>query len=479
MPQQPANKVDRLLVIALTVYLVFTVAKLSPSTRAQSVSTQGAYFLPAILSRWPTQTPTPTLARVVISEVLYNLSGAGDDLEWIELYNAGDFSLSLNGHKLGDEEVQLGHEGMYRFPDGTVIGPRQVIVVANKAALFRSLYGFPPNYELENTDLDVPELQPYDVWADGQMNLSNLGDEVILLDNADQRLDEVVWGNSHPFFYPPVPTVEAAHSIERYPPYLDTNSALDWRDQPMPWPGSVDMTPPPPTRTPTSTRTPTPTRTLTSTPTSTRTATPTRTFTLTATGTSTRTTTPTTTATRTPTPTPTGVPAVVINEIHADPDPIFGDANGDLVVDLWYDEFVEIVNATGASLDLSDWSLSDLTRVRHVFPQGTLLPAGCAIVVFGGGVPTGGFGGSLVQTASTGALILNDSGDRITLRDAVDGVIAAVAYGPEGGKNQSLTRAPDISGEFEKHASAAGSGGRLFSPGTHLDGTPFVGCITP
>ena len=169
--------------------------------------------------------------------------------------------------------------------------------------------------------------------------------------------------------------------------------------------------------------------------------------------------------------------ALIINEIHADPaSDLSGDANGDGERDSSQDEFVEIVNDTDANVNISGWTLSDGVGVRHTFPTGTTVPAHCAVVVFGGGTPTGTFGGAMVQTASTGQLGLNNSGDTFTLNDGSSDV-ATEAYGSEGGDNQSLTRDPDITGSFVKHSTATGSGGALFSPGTMVDGTKFAGCV--
>lgn len=172
------------------------------------------------------------------------------------------------------------------------------------------------------------------------------------------------------------------------------------------------------------------------------------------------------------------IPDLVYNEINADPAPdITGDANGDGIRDATDDEFLEIYNKTGSEIDLSGWTLSDAVGLQHVFPAGTVVPDQCAIVVFGGGTPTGEFGNAVVQTASTGTLRLNNFGDDLTLTDGSGMVIDMASYGAEGGDNQSLTRSPDITGPFEKHAAV--SGGALFSPGTRLDGTPFVGCAAP
>jgi uncharacterized repeat protein (TIGR01451 family) len=167
---------------------------------------------------------------------------------------------------------------------------------------------------------------------------------------------------------------------------------------------------------------------------------------------------------------------LVINEFLADPAAdLSGDANGDGVRDGSQDEFVEIVNTSGSDLDISGWTLSDLVDVRHTFPGGSIIPANCSIVVFGGGTPTGTFGDAVVQTASAGFLGLNNTGDTITLHNGVNAQ-AVVVYGSEGGDNQSLTRDPDISGDFVKHGVATGSGGSLFSPGTRIDSSKFPGC---
>lgn len=167
---------------------------------------------------------------------------------------------------------------------------------------------------------------------------------------------------------------------------------------------------------------------------------------------------------------------VIINEFLADPAPgLSGDANGDGVRDAEDDEFVEIFNNTGADVDISGWRLFDAVGIRHIFPANTIIPDGCAIVIFGGGAPTGNFGSALIQIASTGTLALNNTGDTIRLNN---GVIdqASHNYGNEANNGQSQTRDPDITGGFVRHGLATGSGGALFSPGTQINGSQFAGC---
>jgi hypothetical protein len=169
-------------------------------------------------------------------------------------------------------------------------------------------------------------------------------------------------------------------------------------------------------------------------------------------------------------------PVILLNEVHADPDPILGDANMDGQVHSDDDEFLEFVNWGDSDLDLSGWSISDHVKERYQFPEGTVLREGCGVVVFGGGDPQGDFGGSLIFKA--GSLGLNNAGDSIFLKDGEGEIILNYGYGSEGGEDQSLTRWPDITGELPLvlHSEAEGANGDLFSPGTRVDGSEFGDC---
>jgi len=166
----------------------------------------------------------------------------------------------------------------------------------------------------------------------------------------------------------------------------------------------------------------------------------------------------------------------LLNEVHADPDLILGDANNDGQIHSDDDEFLEFVNIGENDLDLNGWSISDSLRPRYIFPDGTILKVGCAVVVFGGGDPQGDFGGSLIFRA--GSLGLNNSGDAISLCDDSGEERLIYQYGSEGGENQSLTRSPDIMGDIPLvlHGEVDGSNGDLYSPGVMLDGSVFGDC---
>ena len=166
-----------------------------------------------------------------------------------------------------------------------------------------------------------------------------------------------------------------------------------------------------------------------------------------------------------------------INEFMADPaDGLIGDANGDGNRDSAQDEFVEIVNRTGAPIEAGGFTLRDADSLRFTFPPGAIIPSGEAAVVFGGGNPQGDFGNARANgLLFTASLSLNNGGDTVELRNQAGITIEAISFGTtEGNANQSINRNPDLSGiTFVTHSSISASAGRLFSPGTLVDGSPF------
>ncbi|HZH75577.1 MAG TPA: lamin tail domain-containing protein, partial [Archangium sp.] len=136
-------------------------------------------------------------------------------------------------------------------------------------------------------------------------------------------------------------------------------------------------------------------------------------------------------------------------------------------------EFVELVNVGGTSLDISGWTLSDATGLRHTFASGTTLAAGKARVVFGGaaGIPAGL---TNAVAASTGTLGLGNSGDTVTLKNSAGSTIATYTYPSSLASTDgvSMNRSPDTSatGSFVLHTSVSTLSS---SGGTRANGTAF------
>lgn len=169
---------------------------------------------------------------------------------------------------------------------------------------------------------------------------------------------------------------------------------------------------------------------------------------------------------------------LIINEVLYDPsnNELDGDANGDGTYDQEYDSFIEFVNIGETNFDASNykiWDDLDNGELRYTIPEGTIVPPNGALVVFGGGQLVGDFGGAIVLAleGAEAGMNLNNSGEVIVIQDADDNTVLtfdsdALSNNP----NESYTRNPDITGEFEQHNDNTPI---LFSPGTQIDGTPF------
>ena len=356
-------------------------------------------FMPLVSKNWPTI--RSQITSLLITEVLYNPVSEEPDGEWFEIFNPFDYSLPLDEYKIGDAEIVGDHEGMYVFPPGAVISPGGVIVIANSAIAFKNIHHFNPDFELSDSDPEVPDLEKYIAWANGSTNLSNLGDEIILINSFDEVADSVSWGSSTFAFLPSVPVVQDGHSIERWPANWDQDNAGDWIDQPQPQPGWVDIT------------TPTPEPTLTFTP----------------------------TLTPEKTSIPCGSVNLLISEVLYDP-AHYPDPDG---------EWFEIFNAGNGYLDLSCVKVGDEETLAggegmSDFPETALLAPGGVLIVANRAVDFGakyGFYPDFELNPSvsavpdmvrdpdyaSGRVDLNNDGDDLLILDDVYNLIDAVSWG--------------------------------------------------
>ncbi len=181
-------------------------------------------------SRGRTSSATATLFRqartyedspyaVKISEVLASAAADSDAAggEWVELYNAGPESVELGGWTLSDNVAAD------TLPPLTLSPGAYAVVTASA--------GFRRQYPAFRGDLLV--------LAAGRIGngLSNEGDRLLLLDDEGRPVDALSYGADHEFFDPPSPAVPPGHSLERFPPDRDTDTAADFRENAHPSPG--------------------------------------------------------------------------------------------------------------------------------------------------------------------------------------------------------------------------------------------------
>jgi uncharacterized protein len=179
-------------------------------------------------------------AGLLLTEVFYDTPGNDSREEWVEIANVSTAVIDLTDIKIGDEEQSGGREGMLRFPQGTQIAAGEVIVVAQTAASFRALFGFNPNFEIQETDVAVPNMRSFLLWASGELALANDGDELLLLWKTTV-IDAINYEESDYFFAPSITAVFRGQSIARVPANCDSDTAADWQPMQTPTPGFVTV----------------------------------------------------------------------------------------------------------------------------------------------------------------------------------------------------------------------------------------------
>ncbi|MEY3123000.1 MAG: hypothetical protein RI993_1825 [Pseudomonadota bacterium] len=174
---------------------------------------------------------------------------------------------------------------------------------------------------------------------------------------------------------------------------------------------------------------------------------------------------------------------IVFNEIMAEsPAGAMGDANRDGIFHAKDEQFIEIVNTGNTPVCLTGWTLEDANQQAvHLFPLGRELASGKALVVFGGGIPTGEFGGTIIQrSTATNGFRLNPIGGTLTLRDTGGKLVRQFSWGDCGSKvcstdhwrghlrlKSSIVRWPDADNQWRIHTQITS---KAMSPGFKSNG---------
>jgi hypothetical protein len=183
--------------------------------------------------------------HVVISEVVFKLSGGAEKGEWIELYNPTEEAVDLGGWKLGDAVHRSDYERRYAFPEGTSIAAEGTLVVARQAAAYRSMgYESQSSADLEWQNSDDTPNMIRTAWGEDEFLLGNQGDEVLLLDPENRLVDVLVYGTgvcAGSRSYVDISLVYNGSSLERRPANRDSDDCgRDFRVRYVPAPGAVN-----------------------------------------------------------------------------------------------------------------------------------------------------------------------------------------------------------------------------------------------
>jgi len=159
-------------------------------------------------------------ASVVINEIHYRPPD-NQPLEFVELLNAGDMPVNLEGWTLGK----------FEFPDETILPAGGFAVVARNPEAFQKAFGFTPHGPLP-------------------ARLKHSGDEIVLRNAAHEVVDRVQYRTTFPW---PTAVAGGGSSLERVHPALPSDEPGSWRssgypDASLPRPKASDAADAPPRR---------------------------------------------------------------------------------------------------------------------------------------------------------------------------------------------------------------------------------------
>ncbi len=137
---------------------------------------------------------------IVITEIMYNIPGT-DTLEYIELYNAGNTAIDLNGYTFT--------EGVVFIFSSTIINPGEYLLLTENALSFTNSFGLPSM-----------------AWFSG--GLSNNGEDLVLYDNNGNLVDSVDYKTIAPWPTGPVSPDGGGASLVLCDPLLDNNDPSNW-----------------------------------------------------------------------------------------------------------------------------------------------------------------------------------------------------------------------------------------------------------
>ena len=177
----------------------------------------------------------------LITEVLVDTAGIEDLGEFIEIANPTNQPIDISGWSVGDAQNLDDFEDVRIFPEGTVLQPRGVVVVAYHGLAVFEQFGFMPDFEILNSSDDIPGMIDDPRYhPDFLLRLANGGDEVFLRDTEDNIIDVINWGNSPYQSTVPAPA-PGAHdtSLERFPYWNDSDNNVNDLRLNFPNPGQL------------------------------------------------------------------------------------------------------------------------------------------------------------------------------------------------------------------------------------------------
>lgn len=142
--------------------------------------------------------------QIVINEINYSSSETFDVGDWVELYNAGDYSVNISGWLLKDDN----DDHVFVFPENTIVQARGYLVICRNRSKFMA--GF-PTVNLVDGELDF--------------GLGSDSDCVRLFTNESLEVDEVCYASKPPW---PVEANGMGATLALANAFSNNASPLNW-----------------------------------------------------------------------------------------------------------------------------------------------------------------------------------------------------------------------------------------------------------
>lgn len=171
----------------------------------------------------PTVPSVPTLGRMAISEIYYNVEsarGSSPSNQWIELYNGTKSAVDISGWTVGNSSLTSSRT----LPKNTSIASNAFIFISPSTST-KSFWQIPSSTPQRFLGLPLGT------------GLDTTGDEIVVKNATGQVVDSVSWGTNTSVFDPSLSIVAIGHSLARSSLTTETHTLSDWIELPNPSPG--------------------------------------------------------------------------------------------------------------------------------------------------------------------------------------------------------------------------------------------------
>ncbi len=168
--------------------------------------------------------PFPTAP--LINEALIIPWFPSQEAEWVELYNPTAQWFNLAGYKIHDGLLNNGN--YWQFPAQSWLGPHEYAVVSHDGALFRSHYGFRPDFEVSGSTGARQLVSVGSYTLHNQSDGCTLNNTSVVPPNTNTAItDGLSWGMNYAAgFTLPVPGANQTYGRDANS--TDTGDSLDW-----------------------------------------------------------------------------------------------------------------------------------------------------------------------------------------------------------------------------------------------------------